>query len=353
MFELLEWQHKIYVGLPHMTRRRTFLKQLALVGVGTQALLRTGNVNAALEELDEARTKHWPEMSYTTLGRTGFNASRLVYGCGAALSRKPADKLLNIAFEKGVNTFDVGTSRYYNDAQRNMASFLSSHREDVFLITKDFVNAGADEAISGDRARSIANQWAAGLDACLSELGQEHVDAYYIMSANNSHVIKSEEILSAFEQAKKAGKVSFLGLSSHENAESVLNAAIDTGKYDLSMLAITPAGWYDWNSRRILPETGSMDDIKPLLARAKEAGIGLVGMKAGRFLAGRLFGGRGQKDVFNAFYDEKLMKSDLSVFQKSYAFVLEHGMDVVNADIQNFQILEENFIAAATSRQYV
>ena len=335
-----------------MTLRRTFLQQLALVGVGTQALLRTGNVHAALDELDESRTKHWPEMSYATLGRTGFNASRLVYGCGAALSRKPADKLLNIAFQKGVNTFDVGTSRYYNDAQRNMASFLSSHRDDVFLITKDFVNAGADEAISGDRARSIAKQWGAGLDACLKELGQEHVDAYYIMSANNPHVIRSEEVLRAFDEAKENGKVSYLGMSSHENAESVLTSAIDTGHYDLCMLAITPAGWYDWNGRRILPQSGSMADIKPLLSKAKEAGMGLVGMKAGRFLAGRLFGGRGQKDVFNSFYNEKLMQSDLSVFQKSYAFVLENGMDVVNADIQNFAILEENYIAAATSKRY-
>jgi hypothetical protein len=29
--------------------------------------------------------------------------------------------------------------------------------------------------------------------------------------------------------------------------------------------------------------------------------------------------------------------------------VLEHGLDVVNADMQNFKHLEENIVAAATS----
>ena len=336
-----------------MARRRAFLKQLAFVAIGSQALLRTGQVSAALEQFDAAKTEHWPKMSYTTLGRTGFKASRLVYGCGAALSRNPADRLLNVAFDHGVNVYDVGTSRYYNDAQKNLAPFLKQHRDSVFLITKDFVNADADEEISVERARAVASQWAAGLDSCLTDLGQEHVDAYYIMSANNPNVIKSDEILSAFDRAKEAGKVSHLGFSSHENAAGVLDAAMETGKYDLCMLAITPAGWYDWNSKQILPSTPSMAEIKPTLDRAREAGMGLVGMKAGRFLAGRLFAGRGQKDAFNAHYNEKLMNSDLSAFQRSYAFVLEHGLDVVNADIQNFDILQQNFIAVATAKEFV
>jgi hypothetical protein len=76
-------------------------------------------------------------------------------------------------------------------------------------------------------------------------------------------------------------------------------------------------------------------------------------MKAGRFLAGRRFLGWGNPDAFNEYYDESLLKAQLSEFQRSYAFVLEHGMDVVNADMQNFVHLKENFIAAATSGQHV
>ena len=85
---------------------------------------------------------------------------------------------------------------------------------------------------------------------------------------------------------------------------------------------------------------------------ARAAGIGLVGMKAGRFLAGRAWLGWGNPEAFDEHYDEKLMSAKLSEFQRSYAFVLEHGLDVVNADMQQMMHLKENFIAAATSAEY-
>ena len=96
-----------------------------------------------------------------------------------------------------------------------------------------------------------------------------------------------------------------------------------------------------------------MKDLRPLLDEARAAGIGLVGMKAGRFLAGRRWLGWGNPEAFDEFYDEKMLKAKLSEFQKSYAYVLEHGLDVVNANMQTMLHLKENFIAAATSRDYV
>jgi aryl-alcohol dehydrogenase-like predicted oxidoreductase len=190
------------------------------------------------------------------------------------------------------------------------------------------------------------------LDESLAELGVEHVDAYYMMAANNPSLVTSEEIYRAFQTAKAAGKVRFFGLSSHLNAQNVLDAAIGTGWYDLAMLAVTPAGWYDWDNGGVLEKTRDLVALQPLLARAREAGIGLIGMKAGRVLASRKWYGKGNSKAFNGFYDEKLLKSDLSDFQRSYAFVLEHGLDAVNADMQSESHLKENFVAAATSHQY-
>ena len=80
--------------------------------------------------------------------------------------------------------------------------------------------------------------------------------------------------------------------------------------------------------------------------------MGLIGMKAGRYLAGRKFLGWGKSDAFDDFYDQKLLGSQLSSFQRSYAFVLAHGLDAVNADMQSFAHLQENAIAAATSQTY-
>ena len=83
-----------------------------------------------------------------------------------------------------------------------------------------------------------------------------------------------------------------------------------------------------------------------------EAGIGLIGMKAARHLAPKAALGSDDTTIFDKFYDEKFMTSPLSPFQRSYAYVLEHGIDVVNADMQNFKHLEENIIAASTSHIY-
>ena len=336
-----------------MTQRRTFLKQLMFTGVGGAALLKTGRLSAAVDAAEQAEAARFPEMSYRVLGKTGYNASRLVYGCGAALSRNRADRVLALAFEHGVNVYDVGTSSYYGDAQRNLADFANAHRDDIFLITKDFVNAKADTEPTVEESKAIAADWSAKLDTCLRDLSVDHVDAYYIMGANNPRIVNNEEIFNTFNKAKEAGKVKFLGFSSHENASECLNAAVESDQYALAMLAMTPAGWYDWASKTSLKNTKPLKELQAELGAARENGIGLIAMKAGRMLAPRFFGGRGNQDAFDEYYSEKLLNAELSSFQRSYAYVLENGFDVVNADIQNFHVLAENFTAAASSTYFV
>ena len=334
-----------------MTKRRTFLKQLAFAGIGGKALLSSGSLKAAVESADAAKIKDWPTMTYKTLGRTNFNASRLVYGCGAALSRRKADRLLNIAFDRGVNVYDVGTSRYYGWAQRNLSEFAGAHRDDIFLITKDFLDIDRDASPSASETKALAKSWIDRLDDCLDELNVEHVDAYYMMAANNPNIIQREEIYNAFQTAKSAGKVSFLGFSTHDRAEPLLELAIETNWYDLVMLAITPGGWYDWDSKSLLPDTPPLAELQPILNRAKEVGMGLVGMKAARILATSMFGGRGNRSMFDDLYNDATRNEHYSAFQRSYGYVLAHGIDVVNSDIGSFDILEENYIAAAEVSQ--
>ena len=335
---------------------RTVARAGAMLGVGGQALLRSGSLRAAVSEAQEsgALREPWPQMRYRTLGRTGYSASRLIFGCGATLMRSRRDELLHAAYDAGVNVFDVGTRRYYDEAEANLAPFMKTHRDKIFLISKAMVylDVEPDEQVTTEQARQGARTWTGLLEQSLSELGVDHVDAYYLMAANNVSIVGSEEMYGAFERAKAAGKVSYFGLSTHQNAQAVLEKAIETGWYDLAMIAVTPGGWYDWEDRSILPGSPTLKALQPLLTRAHEAGIGLIGMKAARFLAGRRFLGWGNPDAFDEFYDEDFVKKKLSSFQKSYAYVLEHGLDAVNADMQNLLHLKENFVAAATSNQY-
>lgn len=333
------------------TSRRFFLKLLAIIGVSGPSL-----IPARLSHADEGKdlsVEGWPKMAYQTLGRTGFNGSRLVFGCGAALSKGQANHLLEPAFNAGVNVFDVGYSDYYGAAEKNLGPFMNPRRDDIFVISKAPVaDLDPEDKVTAQQARDAAEYWLKQIDRSLKGLGTDHVDAYYLMAANNTSIIRSEEIYNAFTKAREAGKVSYLGISTHENAEAVLLTAAETGWYDLAQIAITPAGWYDWNNKKILAGSGDMISLRSVLDKARAAGIGLIGMKAGRHLAGRWYTGGSNPDVYDKYYNDKIMAAKLSEFQRSYAYVLEHGLDAVNADSQTFAILAENFYATATSKTY-
>ncbi len=294
-------------------------------------------------------------MTYRSLGRTNFMSSRLVFGCGAALAGGKAVRLLERALEAGINHYDVGSNVIYRGSEQSLAPFLKKNRDQIWVASKAPLSAKPlrpDEKITVEIAGEAAEMWTKLLDDSLRDLQTEYVDAYYLMAVDNPELLRSEELYQAFLSAKSKGKVGYFGVSTHKNAEKVLEAAIETGWFDLAMIGITPAGWYDWETKELAKGTKSLVHIMPLLAKAREAGIGLVGMKTVRYLAPMWSMGKGDQSAFDEVYDEKLKNSELTPFQRAYAYVLEHGLDVVNADMQNYKHLEENIVAAATSTAY-
>ena len=341
---------------PDRLSRRRFMQGLVALGIAGRTLWASGDARAAIDAGREALDPStWPSMTYTTLGRTQFRASRLVMGCGASLMLRGRDELLETAFSAGVNVYDVGYRGYYRWAERNLASFLKRRRDQIFLISKAVaeITVEPDVRLTRDQAQEAARLWSRRLDQSLEDLQVDYVDAYYLMASDNPSLIQSEEILRAFEIAREAGKVKHLGLSTHRNAARVLEAAVETGRYDLAMIAVTPGGWYDWETKSILKGSPTLVQLQPRLEAARASGMALVGMKAARHLSGLPVLGWWKKlDAFDAYYPKNLMQARLSPFQRSYAYVLAHGLDVVNADIQDAAQLRENFIAAATSAQY-
>jgi len=317
--------------------RREFITFCAVSAAGSKALLQEG-----------------PTMTYRKLGRTNFTSSRLVFGGGAALAGGKAVRLLDRALEAGINHFDVGSNVIYRGAEKSMAPFLQQHREKVWVASKAplMIRLKPEDTITSEQAKAAAANWTKLMDSSLKALGIDHIDLYYLMAVDNPSAIGSEEIYNAFLTAKKAGKVGYFGLSTHKNAHRVLEAAIKTGWYDVAMLGITPAGWYDWDTHDLLSGTPALTELESLLKRASTAGIGLVGMKTVRHLASKSAMGKGDSTAFDRYYNKKFLASPLTPFQRAYAYVLEHGLDVINADMQNFKHLEENIIAAAASQTY-
>jgi aryl-alcohol dehydrogenase-like predicted oxidoreductase len=340
----------------HSIDRRRFIKLMATAAVsGTTLLTAVCSATKTLAKTHKTLIlNERPSMTYRKLGRTNFMSSRLVFGCGAALIGGRGVRLLDRAFEAGINHYDVGSDIAYKGSEASLAPFLKKHRDKVWVGSKvpALLRAAPNESINVTQAKAAADFWATLMDESLKNLQTEHMDAYYLMGVDNPSLVRSEEVYNAFLKAKADGKVSYFGLSSHQNTQKVLEAAIETGWYDLAMIGITPAGWYDWSTKDLAKDTPILLQLQGLLKRAREAGIGLIGMKTVRYLAPFWSLGKGDHAAFDKLYEKKFMNSQLNSFQRAYAYVLEHGLDVVNADMQNFTHLEENIIAAATSQKY-
>ncbi len=341
----------------HSYDRREFLKIVASAACSAPILLTSANRQTAASTATQqaGHRNERPTMSYQKLGRTGFYSSRLVFGCGAALMGGGAPRLLQRAFESGINHFDVGSDIYYKGSERNLAPFLKDHRDRVWVVSKApaVIYSKSGDAITVEQAKMAADYWTRLMDASLKDLQTDYVDAYYLMAVDSPSLVRSEEIYNAFLKAKAAGKVGFFGLSTHKNAQQVLEAAIETGWYDLAMIGITPAGWYDWDTKSLTKGTSTLVELRGLLKRASEAGIGLIGMKTVRFLAPFWSLGKGDPTAFDDVYSEKFKSSPFNPFQRAYAYVLQNGLDVVNADMHNFKHLDENIVAAARADRYI
>lgn len=334
--------------------RRDFMKASAAATVAGSSMMAGADGAASKSGPDglDHRNERKDRMEYRKLGRTNFMCSRLAFGCGAALAGGKAVHLLEHVFEAGINFYDSSSNRSYKGTEAALAPFLKKHRDELWVSSKSVVRIPAGEEIAKESAKSAAAFWTTTLEQSLKNLDTEYLDSYYYLGVADPRIIRNEEMHEAFVQAKQAGKVRHLGFSTHENAQQCLEAAIDTGWFDIAMVAVTPAGWFDLRTGTTLTERGTLRELRPLFDRARESGMGLIGMKAARYIAGKDSEGRSRENSFEHLYDEVLAKAPFSPFQRSYAYVLENGLDVVNADMQNIRHFEENLLAARTSNIY-
>jgi predicted aldo/keto reductase-like oxidoreductase len=132
--------------------------------------------------------------------------------------------------------------------------------------------------------------------------------------------VAQPQIWEAFTKLRKAGKVRFNGVSTHENQVEVIRAAVKTGWYDV-----------------VFPTHSALtaERIMPVLAEAKQANVGVMIMKA-------LAPAHKGKEV-DAF---KGLKGN--PFQQSIQWVLkDQNVSTVIVDMPNFDELEEDFAAVA------
>jgi hypothetical protein len=105
------------------------------------------------------------------------------------------------------------------------------------------------------------------VDNSLKNLGLDYVDVYYLHNVWKRESALYEPALKAMEKVKKAGKARFVGITTHMNEPEVIHAAVDSKIYDVILTT------YNFQQKYYA-------EVRDAIARASQAGIGIVAMKA-------------------------------------------------------------------------
>ena len=156
-------------------------------------------------------------MAQITLGRTGITVNKNGFGALPIqrVTKEEAAALLRRAFDGGIGFFD--TARVYSDSEEKIGYAFSGMRQELYIASK--THAKTAEAFWKD------------LHTSLTLLKTDYLDLYQFH--NPDFCPKPGDgsgLYEAMEEAKRQGKIRFLGISNHRL--SVAREAIDSGLYD-------------------------------------------------------------------------------------------------------------------------
>ncbi len=197
---------------------------------------------------------------YRRFGRTEWNVSDIVLGTGS-IRGENGEQIARLAIERGVNYFDTSPDYSGAGSENAMGKALKSiPRDEIFVATKFCTPLG--HLPTG----TAPAKYVEAVEASLQRLGTDYVDLCHIHSVDTVERLLDPNVHEAFDRLKEAGKVRFLGFSTHTpNLVEVVNAGIDSGRFDVMMLAYHHGIWAPMNE---------------LIRRARaEQDMGVVAMK--------------------------------------------------------------------------
>ena len=198
--------------------------------------------------------------SYGRLGRTEWPISDTVLGTGP-IRGELGTKIVRLALERGVNYIDTAPDYSAEGSEKAVgAAIRGVPRESLFIATKWCSAVGHLPAgTSVERYKEV-------IEDSLERLGTDYVDLVHVHSCDQLDRLLDPNVHEAFAQLKAEGKARFLGFSSHTpNLLEVANAAIDSGKFDVMMVAYHHGIW---------------PQLSDVIARARrEQDMGIVAMK--------------------------------------------------------------------------
>ncbi len=243
----------------HLIGRRDFVKT-TLAGCGGLFLLSSEAKGQETKSVDSRGKER--KFVYRTLGKTGLKLP--VINMGVMNSDNP--NLIRAALDSGMVLLDTAHGYMGGRNEETIGSVIKGRPRDSFMI-------GSKVSLPKDRTTGLylegatTEEFLKKLDISLKRLGVDHVEILYHHGVSNKESVVYEPVLKAMEKAKKEGKIRFAGISTHMNEPEVLHATVDSKFYDVVLVA------YNFQQKH-------MPEVRSAIARAAQAGIGVVGMKA-------------------------------------------------------------------------
>ena len=189
-------------------------------------------------------------MEYRILGKTGLRISRLGFG-GIPIQRIDAEGTKVLMHQlKGAGVNFIDTARGYTVSEEYLGYALEGIRKDFVIATKSM--ARTKEAMAAD------------IDISLKNLRTDYIDLYQVHNATPEQlqqVVAPGGALEALQEAKAAGKIGHIGLTSH---------SLDTFKLALDM---------DWVETFMFPYNIVETQAEKLIKEAAARNIGFIDMK--------------------------------------------------------------------------
>lgn len=252
-------------------------------------------------------------MEYRSLGRTGVMVSPLCLGAmnfGGPTSEADSIRIIDRSLDAGINFIDTANVYNKGESERIVGRALQQNgkRDQVVLATKVHGKTGDGPNDQGTSRFHI-------LKACedsLRRLQTDHIDLYQLHRP--SLTTPQDETLRAFEDLVRAGKVRYIGCSTHP-AWMVMEALATSERLGI-VRYISEQPPYNLVDRRI------ENELVPL---AQKHGLALIPWSplAGGILAGRYANGQDFPDDSRAgraggqgMFVERISPAALEVAQK-------------------------------------
>mgnify|MGYP001813128347 CR=1 FL=1 len=206
-----------------------------------------------------------PDIVIRKLGATGLELPLVSMG----VMNADNPNLVAAALDSGIKMLD--TAHYYQRGRNEemVGKVIKDRSRDGFVVATKARASTVDRSEvqdSNKATRESEESFIQKVELSLERLQTDYVDILYLHSCKSREDALDEMALSAMQTLKKQGKIRHIGVSTHSNQAEVIEAALESGVYEVVLTA------YNF-------KTKNREELERAMERAAAKGLGVVAMK--------------------------------------------------------------------------